>query len=1337
MYSTRSLSRTLLLAAAPAFACAAGSDSQLLQISARSAASGASAVRLRADCHTAVEGDVCHTMVVWAMETGVVDNPDWFLPLTKNSSFEDFQRYTAQLSDACPEPCAARALDVPSPRQLRPPEECRTSIEGDECYQKVVWAMRAGVVANPAWYARSGLTRNSTFEDFQRHLHGTARLSHVCPEPCAAVAPQGCRTSVEGDACYEKVVWAMQKGVVERPGWYPDLTMDSSFEDFQRFLHGEARLSHICPEPCAAQVSDARRPVPAPAPEECHTSVEGDACYDKVIWAMQKGVVERPGWYPDLTMDSSFEDFQRFLHGEARLSHICPEPCAAKALPAPQECHTAVEGDTCYKMVAWAMQTGIAENPDWFAPLTKDSSFEDCQRYTAQLSDACQEPCAAQASKARLPVPAPAPEECRTSIEGDACYQKVVWAMRAGVVANPAWYARSGLTRNSTFEDFQRHLHGTARLSHVCPEPCPAREATERIEASGRPGTPSPTIYYIPEADLLAASYSGYEQTGRNCQCGNVIKEFSQEHQTLDLCAYECTLYEHCLSIGLHSAESVWFGTCILYDALCDDTNGDDANTTCANPTPNGSVSVNFNRALGACDVTNGSSPSSTYPCFCGSDLCGTNEICSTDSCAPMEYLMVEWPCSDPGIVSQYFVLSGNTTAGAPTYTNYEGVYLYWDASCNGSEGQNADRWIIDNDEPNTSVSMDLDSDGACVYIGHNQSSLSGGAPLGSSIWDLVCSGEEVQATVTITYLASLPPGALPTPQPTLDPGVPCTCESRCGAFTCYDLDVDGCIVAGEAAHVDGLAEHFVGMDTDGDGCVNQTECADYSDFDLPSCPVEPPVACDFGYYATHGTSVCVPCVTGETRRRRSSECTECPNGTTDAGDFDNCISGAYLVEPMAVGTPWMTLNRNSDEFGFEFQVGDEVIIRTRNPDYFERFTIIGLVSNPDGTFTYELDRTTPVEFNIYDPVHIACTRTTGGSYPNLQMCGCGVDDCGPGYCCQAPADPTSGTDGTCVVCTSPTPAPTVSAVGDPHLVNLQGEHFDVNHGGEFTLLRIPQAASMPAEIELIATIRPEHGKPCTTYITEVELSGTSLGGRVVQVRSYLAGAGGEASRFLGLRVMSAAARASAADDVPWVRLEDWTDMPYLLAKPQDKGGFRLTLSKTQWRSKKEVSRDGASSVAGQVEVRVQRGKFNQSTKLVMRQDLPMQEHLNLAVRQLSALGRSDIGGLLGFDPHPESLEEVTPECQRHRDGLDRPQGPHVKPAWKTRWERIKEQRSRAAPPDGAMNDNEAAASLLGGRGMMCVCAERAHEEGPASDGDVEGVLAEFQTGRLAEATWD
>jgi hypothetical protein len=321
---------------------------------------------------------------------------------------------------------------------------------------------------------------------------------------------------------------------------------------------------------------------------------------------------------------------------------------------------------------------------------------------------------------------------------------------------------------------------------------------------------------------------------------------------------------------------------------------------------------------------------------------------------------------------------------------------------------------------------------------------------------------------------------------------------------------------------------------------------------------------------------------------------------------------------------------------------------------------------------------------------------------------------------------------------------PTVSARGDPHLVNLRGEHFDINHGGEFTLLRIPQATGRTAELALQASISPEHGRPCTTYIAEVQLSGTMLGGRVVQVRSYRrAHAAGEANKFLGLRVQERAAPPEA--QTPWQEFDQWADGDHILFEQESTHGVRVTMSKTQWHSKKSVL-GSTPTVAGQLVFWLQRKRSNVSATIItVRQDLPGQEHLDLVVRRVSALGRYDVGGLLGFDAHPDELEEVTPECERHREGLDGRKGPRfARPGWKARWEKIREGRRPPRPPGSAALEDEVAASLRSDA-MMCVCPTEAASAsitedeywGRAIAGEVEGVVARFQVGRLAEATWD
>ncbi|CAK0823978.1 unnamed protein product [Prorocentrum cordatum] len=899
-------------------------------------------------------------------------------------------------------------------------------------------------------------------------------------------------------------------------------------------------------------------------------------------------------------------------------------------------------------------------------------------------------------------------------------------------------------------------------------------------------GTPMPTEIHLD--DLLTSVYPGYEQIGRNCQCGTPIKQFSEEYDSLELCAAECSQYPNCKAIALHPWQSIWRGQCDLYTAPCEETNRHDSNTTCANPSPQGAISVNFNRvptpaptpapttALSDCDVTDGSSVNSFYPCQCGSEVCVTNEACSRDrrglSCAPPGILKVEWPCQTTSIGNPYFVFAGSSATGAPVYSNIDGNYIYWDASCDGiarPPKYALPRWILDSDSPNMTATMDLDSDSGCTYFGHHGSSDFNGVPLGSTTWTVACDGAASNMTVNITYETYLP-----TPSPTMEPGAPCTCEQACGVFPYLDLDGDGCLVEQEVNKDENLNGHFTEMDANGDGCVNQTECGDspYSN-DLPSFPIVGPAECDYGYSFTDGTSVCQQCSAGATRRRRSEACSDCPAGKVDLGDFDNCISGVWLTEPITIGSDLVFVNKAEDESGVLLQKGDGITMSTRNPGHFERLVIVDKIGFDDGQRLssyhesllrksgpfFILDHGVHAAFNKYDAIVSACTQVNGISLSEQYPCGCGIEICDLGYRCDEQCSGNNtildsyagsgyGNGGCCIgppASPLPTPAPTVSAKGDPHLVNLLGEHFDVNHGGEFTLLRIPQAAERTAEVQLQATIRPEHGKPCTTYITAVELSGSWIGGAVVQVRSYLRShTKNESDEFLGLRVME----PGAPEDVPWTRLADWTDENIVLSEQQANIGVRVTMSKAQWRTKKSV-KEGLPTVAGQLQIMMQGKRGEGSAMIVVRQDLPMQEHLNLAVRRLSALGRADIGGLLGFDAHAESLEDVTPECQRHRDGLDTKKGPHSTPGWKIRWQRIKEQRASNHIPDGSMNDNEAAANLIHNmpmkeEAMMCVCPDGEPMHPTEDDytanligAEREGVLATFQTGRFAEATWD
>eukprot|EP00931_Biecheleriopsis_adriatica_P053086 TRINITY_DN3100_c0_g1_i1.p1 TRINITY_DN3100_c0_g1~~TRINITY_DN3100_c0_g1_i1.p1 ORF type:complete len:623 (-),score=92.88 TRINITY_DN3100_c0_g1_i1:341-2209(-) len=77
-------------------------------------------------CHTAQEGEPCHAAVTWAMQDGVLSNPEWYEPLEADSTFEAFQallhdgRHEANCSRPCKPGSTSQAFKLPSRAQLQP-----------------------------------------------------------------------------------------------------------------------------------------------------------------------------------------------------------------------------------------------------------------------------------------------------------------------------------------------------------------------------------------------------------------------------------------------------------------------------------------------------------------------------------------------------------------------------------------------------------------------------------------------------------------------------------------------------------------------------------------------------------------------------------------------------------------------------------------------------------------------------------------------------------------------------------------------------------------------------------------------------------------------------------------------------------------------------------------------------------------------------------------------------------------------------------------------------------------------------------------------------------------
>eukprot|EP00438_Fugacium_kawagutii_P023792 Skav231621 [mRNA] locus=scaffold1638:255757:267802:+ [translate_table: standard] len=100
----------------------------------------------------------------------------------------------------------------------------------------------------------------ATEEDLSDLSLSQALVADECraPRDCALNALQlnqkrgrqlvGCHTAVEGDRCFREIEWARNVGMRHHPEWYPNLTLNSSIVDFQKFLF--ENYPGKCPIPC-------------------------------------------------------------------------------------------------------------------------------------------------------------------------------------------------------------------------------------------------------------------------------------------------------------------------------------------------------------------------------------------------------------------------------------------------------------------------------------------------------------------------------------------------------------------------------------------------------------------------------------------------------------------------------------------------------------------------------------------------------------------------------------------------------------------------------------------------------------------------------------------------------------------------------------------------------------------------------------------------------------------------------------------------------------------------------------------------------------------------------
>lgn len=116
-------------------------------------------------CRTANPTELCYSNVLYGMQTGRFEHPDWYPGLDELSSFEDFQDVLHRNPDLqCPKPCA-----------------CRSAQFEDDCYKKIRWVLREDIKKRPGRYP--GVNATSRWEVVQARLHKDA--DSTCDFPCS------------------------------------------------------------------------------------------------------------------------------------------------------------------------------------------------------------------------------------------------------------------------------------------------------------------------------------------------------------------------------------------------------------------------------------------------------------------------------------------------------------------------------------------------------------------------------------------------------------------------------------------------------------------------------------------------------------------------------------------------------------------------------------------------------------------------------------------------------------------------------------------------------------------------------------------------------------------------------------------------------------------------------------------------------------------------------------------------------------------------------------------------------------------------------------------------
>ncbi|CAK0795526.1 unnamed protein product [Prorocentrum cordatum] len=370
-----------------------------------------------ASCADTVEGEWCHTSILWLKSTGLAKHPKWYPELTQKSSIADFQAVLhKQHKMSCPRPCrgqernaTAGSQDEQGPSTTTYPfrahtTSCEHAEEASHCYRAITKVMDFDFWRHPEAYP--GLTNHSSRDDIQEHLY--QRGDNVCGWPCPRQIKETRRVLKRvSDMTPDELSRFMDKS------WdgYVDSDQYDEYEPVQTIdkrppatEEQEPDANESAPEQEEEEVahrhlaivkSTKSRLAADGLADECRDTRVGELCYEAVTWAQEVGIHDRPNWYPGLSLKSTFMDFQEFLHKTK--GSLCEMPCGTS-----KDAARVADADA-------ARASDAAAGPDADADGEIADAYEE--KWESEREGRRRPPPMA-------PVPAPAAEEAEAAAEG-------------------------------------------------------------------------------------------------------------------------------------------------------------------------------------------------------------------------------------------------------------------------------------------------------------------------------------------------------------------------------------------------------------------------------------------------------------------------------------------------------------------------------------------------------------------------------------------------------------------------------------------------------------------------------------------------------------------------------------------------------------------------------------------------------------------------------------------------------------------------------------------------------------------------------------------------------